>query len=221
MDTTAALPRRAITRRSLALLVGLLAAVVVVGLILPSGRGSALASIAGTRGTIAMVLALALPAYLAGVLSRLSPCCLPIIPAYFSFTFGAQRARVVAMSLAFFLGLATTMVVLGATFTALGTLIFPYRSLVTRLGGLIIVGFGLMSLLGLGFSGLQVRDRPVATFAGTYLYGLTFAFGWTACIGPILGAILWYMPSPWSPQRLLASSSLRNGKAMRPFHLGD
>src|SRR5206468_3012743 len=66
------------------------------------------------------LLILALPAYLAGALSLLSPCCLPILPAYFSCTFGAQRHRVIAMSLAFFLGLATTMVVLGASFSALG-----------------------------------------------------------------------------------------------------
>ena len=52
-----------------------------------------------------------------GVFSLLSPCCLPILPAYFSFTFGAQRHRVVAMSIAFFLGLATTIVVLGASYS--------------------------------------------------------------------------------------------------------
>jgi cytochrome c-type biogenesis protein len=45
-------------------------------------------------------------------------------------------------------------------------------------------------VLGKGFSGMQLHDRPAATLAGTYLYGLTFAFGWTACVGPILGAIL-------------------------------
>ena len=45
-------------------------------------------------------------------------------------------------------------------------------------------------MLGKGFSGIQLQDRPAATLAGTYLYGLTFAFGWTACVGPILGAVL-------------------------------
>ena len=94
------------------------------------------------------------------------------------------------MSIAFFLGLATTLVVLGASLTALSSLIFPYRELLARGGGLIIVGFGVMSVLGKGFSGLQVTERPAATLLGTYLYGLTFALGWTACVGPILGAIL-------------------------------
>ena len=160
------------------------------GLLIPAGTGSPLQPAIEERGNVATVLALALPAYLAGVFSLLSPCCLPILPAYFSFTFGAQRHRVVAMSIAFFLGLATTMVVLGASFTALGALIFPYRETVTRVGGLLIVGFGIMLLLGKGFTGLQMRERPAATLAGTYLYGLTFAFGWTACVGPIFGAVL-------------------------------
>jgi cytochrome c biogenesis protein CcdA len=82
------------------------------------------------------------------------------------------------------------MVVLGASFSALGALIFPYRETITRVGGFLIVGFGVMSVLGKGFSGVRLHDRPAATLAGTYLYGLTFAFGWTACVGPILGAIL-------------------------------
>jgi cytochrome c-type biogenesis protein len=180
--------RRPATRRRLALAIGIVSILLVLGLVLPAGRQAALQP-ALTPG-IEMLLVLALPVYLTGVLSLLSPCCLPILPAYFSFTFGAQRSRVVAMSIAFFLGLATTMVVLGASFTALGALIFPYRETVTRVGGVAIIGFGLMSLLGKGFSGMHLQDRPTATLAGTYLYGLTFAFGWTACVGPILGAVL-------------------------------
>lgn len=180
--------RRLGTRRRIALAVGLATVLLILGLTLPAGRQTALQP--ALDNSISMLLVLALPVYLTGVLSLLSPCCLPILPAYFSFTFGAQRSRVVAMSLAFFLGLATTMVVLGASFTALGALIFPYRDTVTRIGGVAIIGFGLMNLLGKGFSGMHLQDRPTATLAGTYLYGLTFAFGWTACVGPILGAVL-------------------------------
>ena len=190
MSTVASSGRRGITRRWLALGVGALAALLMLGLVIPSGNATPLQPALAREGSLGTLLALALPAYLAGVLSLLSPCCLPILPAYFSFTFGAQRHRVVAMSIAFFLGLATTMVVLGASFTALGTLIFPYRETVTRVGGWLIVGFGVMLLLGKGFTGLQMHERPAATLAGTYMYGLTFAFGWTACVGPILGAVL-------------------------------
>lgn len=188
MGTAATSARQSNTRRWLALGIGMLAVLLGAGLVVPVMTGTSLQSVLG--GNVGMLLALALPAYLAGVLSMLSPCCLPILPAYFSFTFGAERQRVVAMSIAFFLGLATTMVVLGASLTALSALIFPYRTAVTRVGGILIIGFGVMSLLGKGFSGLQLRDRPSATLTGTYLYGLTFSFGWTACVGPILGAVL-------------------------------
>lgn len=179
-----------VTRNRLALVVGALAVLLGMGLIIPGGKGTPLPRVLDAGGSIGTLLVLALPAYLAGVFSLLSPCCLPILPAYFSFTFGAQRHRVVSMSIAFFLGLATTMVVLGASFSALGSLIFPYRDTVTRIGGIVVIGFGIMSLLGKGFSGMRLRERPAATLAGTYLYGLTFAFGWTACVGPIFGAIL-------------------------------
>lgn len=177
-------------RRWLALIVGGLALLLGFGLLAPAGGRTALEPALGNGNSLDMLLTLALPVYLTGALSLLSPCCLPILPAYFSITFGAQRQRVVAMSIAFFLGLATTMVVLGASLTALGAFLFPYRNVVTRVGGIIIIGFGIMSLLGKGFSGMQIRERPTATLAGTYLYGMTFAFGWTACVGPILGAVL-------------------------------
>lgn len=187
MKTIAAAPHRS-TRRSITLIIGALGALLIVGLLMPA-NGRVLQPARGRDG-IELLLVLALPVYLTGVLSLLSPCCLPIVPAYFSFTFGAQRSRVVAMSIAFFLGLATTMVVLGASFTALSQFIFPYRDIVTRIGGLAIIGFGVMSVLGKGFSGIHMQERPTATLAGTYLYGLTFSFGWTACVGPILGAVL-------------------------------
>jgi cytochrome c-type biogenesis protein len=160
------------------------------GLSVPSGSATPLQSALDPRGNVETLLALAVPSYLAGAFSLLSPCCLPILPAYFSFTFGAQRHRVVAMSVAFFLGLATTLTVLGASFSALGALAANYRDTVTLAGGLLITAFGVMLMVGKGFGGLRMRERPAATMAGTYLYGLTFALGWTPCVGPILGALL-------------------------------
>lgn len=136
------------------------------------------------------VLILAPAAFLAGVFSFLSPCTLPILPAYFAFTFQARRERVVLMTIAFFLGLATTMVALGATATALSRVLFSYMGALTTIGGLIVIAFGVMSILGKGFTGAKLLDRPTASVAGSYLYGATFALGWTACVGPILGALL-------------------------------
>jgi cytochrome c-type biogenesis protein len=186
----AASSRRTAARRQRALIISGLAVLLGLGLLIPADRRATLQPGLSTGTGIQLFLALALPVYLTGVLSLLSPCCLPILPTYFSITFGAQRQRVLGMSVAFFLGLATTMVVLGASFTARGAFLFPYRDGVTRIGGLIIIGFGVMSVLGKGFSGMQIQERPTATLAGTDLYGMTFAFGWTACVGPILGAVL-------------------------------
>jgi cytochrome c-type biogenesis protein len=128
--------------------------------------------------------------FLAGLFSFLSPCTLPILPAYFAFTFQAKRERVTIMSIAFFLGLATTIVVLGASATALSRFLFGYLSLLTSLGGVLIIVFGVMSFFGIGFSGMQLLERPVGGIVGSYLYGATFALGWSACVGPILGALL-------------------------------
>lgn len=128
--------------------------------------------------------------FLAGLFSFLSPCTLPILPAYFAFTFQTKRERVTIMSIAFFLGLATTIVVLGASATALSRFLFGYLSLLTSLGGVLIIVFGVMSFFGIGFSGVQLLERPVGGVVGSYLYGATFALGWSACVGPILGALL-------------------------------
>ncbi|MBI5649772.1 MAG: cytochrome c biogenesis protein CcdA [Chloroflexi bacterium] len=141
-------------------------------------------------GTNANLFVLALATFVAGVLSFLSPCTLPILPGYFVFTFQAHRQNVAQMTLAFFLGLATTITLLGASATSISQLLARYLTQVTLIGGLAIIAFGVMSLFGKGFAGAQFQDRPATTWLGSYLYGATFALGWSACIGPILGAVL-------------------------------
>jgi cytochrome c-type biogenesis protein len=180
-----AAPERSFPAR--ALVIGILAALAVGALAILALGGSDAQAISPTGGS---VLVLAPAAFLAGVVSFLSPCTLPILPAYFAFTFQARRDRVVLMTVAFFLGLATTMVVLGASATVLSQLVFRHLEAITTIGGLIVIGFGIMSLLGKGFTGAQMFDRPTASVTGSYLYGATFALGWTACVGPILGALL-------------------------------
>jgi len=136
-------------------------------------------------------LLLLIPAsFFAGMLSFLSPCTLPLLPAYFAFSFQTSKSNIVVMTVAFFLGLATTLTVLGATATALSLFLFRNLRLLTFIGGVIIILFGVMSLLGFGFTGVQFQKRPEATVIGSYVYGATFSLGWSACVGPILGAIL-------------------------------
>ncbi len=174
------------------MLFGGLAAVVLLIIAVLSMQGSNNASYLTGGGS---VLVLAIPAFLAGLFSFLSPCTLPILPAYFAFTFQSDRKSIVMTTVAFFLGLATTMTLLGASATALSTFLFQHLDNLTFWGGLLIIGFGIMSLLGKGFAGPQVQERPVASVTGSYLYGATFALGWTACVGPILGALLTLLAS--------------------------
>lgn len=175
--------------RRLLIFGGVLIAAVVLIIILSLQSGDEVAFITGGSN----VLVLAIPAFLAGLLSFLSPCTLPILPAYFAFTFQSSKRSIVTMTIAFFLGLATTMTLLGAAFgatsSALVSVFSNNREALTLWGGIIVILFGIASLFGKGFAGLQIDERPVATTAGSYLYGATFALGWTACIGPILGAL--------------------------------
>ena len=146
-------------------------------------------------------------AFSAGLVSFLSPCVLPLLPSYLSFVTGMSvsdlsgdlssrtRRRVILHALAFVVGFSIVFVVLGASFSAIGALLLEYRDWIRRIGGLLIVLFGLSiaGLLPIGFLGrtqqLQLREKPVG-YIGSLIVGLTFAIGWTPCVGPILGAIL-------------------------------
>jgi cytochrome c-type biogenesis protein len=148
-----------------------------------------------------------LVAFTAGLASFLSPCVLPLFPSYLSFVTGmsvsdlsadltvAARWRVVRHAVAFVLGFSTIFVAMGASFTAAGALLLDYRDWIRRIGGLLIVVFGLYiaGLLRIGVFArtqqLQLREKP-AGYIGAFLVGITFAIGWTPCVGPILGAIL-------------------------------
>ncbi len=149
-----------------------------------------------------------LVAFAGGLLSFLSPCVLPLFPSYLSFitgmsvdqlatagSDGAGRRRILGHSVAFILGFSLVFVSLGASFSALGQALFDYRDVIRRIGGVLIVGFGLYiaGVLRLGWLGryqqIQLRSKP-AGFVGSWLVGVTFAIGWTPCVGPILGSIL-------------------------------
>mgnify|MGYP000662689333 CR=1 FL=1 len=136
------------------------------------------------------MLVLIFLAFTAGVFSFLSPCTLPILPAYFAVTAQADRARMGFMSVAFFLGLASLFVGMGASASYFGGLLREYMFSLTTTGGVVVVVFGIMTLFGKGFSGANFQGRPASTFIGFFLFGATFALGWTPCVGPILSGIL-------------------------------
>ncbi|MBT5472627.1 MAG: SUMF1/EgtB/PvdO family nonheme iron enzyme [Nitrospina sp.] len=136
------------------------------------------------------ILVLTLLAFIAGVFSFLSPCTLPILPAYFAVTAQTDRARMGMMSLAFFFGLASLFVAMGASASVLGQLLRDYMFQISQIGGGVVAIFGVMTLFGKGFSGASFQGKPASTFIGFFLFGATFALGWTPCVGPILSSIL-------------------------------
>jgi len=148
-----------------------------------------------------------LVAFSAGLFSFLSPCVLPLFPSYLSFIAGMSvttlssdvtgetRRRIVLHSLAFIFGFSMIFVALGASFSAAGRFLLDYRDWIRIVGGALIIVFGLYitGLLKVGVFGryqqIQLRQKP-AGYLGTLLVGITFAIGWTPCVGPILGSIL-------------------------------
>ncbi|MBK8987499.1 MAG: cytochrome c biogenesis protein CcdA [Chloroflexi bacterium] len=135
---------------------------------------------------------LAVLAFLAGLLSFVSPCTLPVLTAYFAFAFQSERQRIATNTLAFMLGLATTFSILGAVGFVVGRILLQNQQLLLLVGGSVILMFGVMSLLGMGFGGVAQGSGQQfgASVGGSYLFGLTFAVGWSSCVGPILGSVL-------------------------------
>ena len=145
-----------------------------------------------------------LVAFIAGLISFLSPCVLPIVPPYLAYMSGIAlndlenkkgRQKIIFTALFFVLGLSTVFIFLGFSASAIGTVFFEYQNLLNTIAGLVIMLFGLHFL---DILRLKVLDREArfevenyqGTAFGSYVLGLAFAFGWTPCIGPQLGAIL-------------------------------
>jgi cytochrome c-type biogenesis protein len=163
-----------------------------------------------------------LVAFIAGVLSFISPCVLPLIPGYISFISGATldqmrgggttspvasggtasgpatsdaTRRVLLTSLAFVVGFSIVFIAFGATASAIGHLLGSYKSKIAYVAGALLVVLGLhtMGVFRIGFLDYEKRKQTSSKptgFLGATLVGIAFAFGWTPCIGPILGGIL-------------------------------
>lgn len=144
-------------------------------------------------------------ALLAGVMSFLSPCVLPIVPPYLAYMSGVSlndlqhkveaRNRALLPALFFVMGLSTVFLFLGFTASAIGVAFLQYQGYFNTVAGLLVMGFGLhfIGIYRIPFLDREARldagDRGGSAF-GAYILGLAFAFGWTPCIGPQLGAIL-------------------------------
>jgi len=166
------------------------------------------ASTGSRRAQDNMIQDVSIPAALiAGLVSFLSPCVLPLVPPYLVYLTGAtiehvaneetassSRRAVMTSALLFVLGFSTVFVALGASASLIGNLIRAWSAELSIVAGVVIIAMGL-HFLGLTRIGLLMREgrlripKPVGLW-GAYVMGLAFAFGWTPCIGPILAAIL-------------------------------
>ncbi|MFZ1774857.1 MAG: cytochrome c biogenesis protein CcdA [Rhizobiaceae bacterium] len=169
-------------------------------------------------------------ALLAGILSFLSPCILPIVPPYLAWLAGVSfeefksdsppakiKARIVLSAFVFVLGFSTVFIALGATASVIGKTIAQYFDVLSLIAGgvLVIMGLHFMGLFKLSFlmreARVQVAKRP-AGLIGAYVVGLAFAFGWTPCVGPVLAAILFVAGSE--------GTALRGGMLLAAYSLG-
>ena len=143
-------------------------------------------------------------AFLAGLASFLSPCVLPMVPVYLASLAGTSfdelttktPRRLVLINAAFFiLGFSVVFIALGASASYVGRLLFAYRGIIERIGGAVLILFGLWMLGAFKFAFLYKDarihfDKKPAGYLGSVLIGAAFAAGWTPCVGPQLGAIL-------------------------------
>jgi cytochrome c-type biogenesis protein len=142
-------------------------------------------------------------AFVAGVFSFLSPCVLPLVPAYLGFITGmslddlrgsTSRRAVLVPAVFFVIGFSFVFILMGASASLLGRLLFQYQDWIARIGGVLIVLFGL-HLLGVLRLGILMRERRFQLssgpkgYLGATIAGIVFAAGWTPCIGPVLGTL--------------------------------
>jgi len=143
---------------------------------------------------------------LAGLLSFLSPCVLPIVPGYLCFIAGTSldkaldnqetlRSNTLKYSISFVFGFSSIFVLMGASATYLSSLLYEYFDYLRIIGGIIIIIFGIHFTQIIQFSFLNSDTRIQINnykpgLVGSFIVGLSFAFGWTPCIGPILGSVL-------------------------------
>jgi cytochrome c-type biogenesis protein len=137
-------------------------------------------------------MVLAMLALFAGLMSFASPCTLPILPAYFAFAFQSGRKQIALNTVVFMLGLASVFSIMGAGASVIGQVLRQNQTLILLISGSLILIFGVMNLLGRGFTGVsrQMDQKHTNSTRGSFLFGMTFAVGWSSCVGPILGTVL-------------------------------
>jgi cytochrome c-type biogenesis protein len=150
-------------------------------------------------------------AFSAGLLSFISPCVLPLVPSYLSYITGLSvenlakveererfKSAILLNALLFIAGFSTVFIAFGASASLIGQVLYEYQDIIRKIGGVLIIIFGLY-LLGILKLNIFMTERRLMTFEsrpvgylGSFLIGTAFAAGWTPCVGPVLGTILAY-----------------------------
>lgn len=155
------------------------------------------------------ILSLAIPAFIAGLLTFLAPCTLPLVPGYLGFISGVSsqdlqdpakahqaKKKVFLNGVLYVIGFSLVFIILGSLFGLGGAALAKYRIWLSRIGGVFVIFFGLymLNIFKLPFLNFEKRLVPSSIKPGSpaasFLFGSSFAFGWTPCVGPILGSIL-------------------------------
>ena len=167
-------------------------------------------------------------AFTAGLLSFISPCVLPLVPSYLSYITGLSvenlanaderqrfQAVIILNSLLFIAGFSAVFIAFGASASLIGQVLYEYQDVLRKVGGILIIIFGLylLGILKLKFFMTERRlmefeSRPVG-YLGSFLIGTAFAAGWTPCVGPVLGTILAYAST---------TESMSNGVMLLSFY---
>ena len=157
-----------------------------------------------------MDFSLIIPAFIAGVLTFLAPCTLPLVPGYLGFISGVSandlqdptkakiaRRKIFLNGVLYVIGFSLVFIILGSLFGLGGAALAQYRIWLSRIGGIFVVFFGLfmMGVFKLPFLNVEKHVGTIKVLkpgnpASSLIFGATFAFGWTPCVGPILGSIL-------------------------------
>ena len=150
-------------------------------------------------------------AFSAGLLSFISPCVLPLVPSYLSYITGLSvenlakveererfKSAIMVNAILFIAGFSTVFIAFGASASLIGQVLYEYQDIIRKIGGILIIIFGLylLGILKLNIFMTERRlvhfeSRPVG-YLGSFLIGTAFAAGWTPCVGPVLGTILAY-----------------------------
>ncbi len=157
-----------------------------------------------------MEFSLIIPAFIAGILTFLAPCTLPLVPGYLGFISGvstqdlqdplkakSSRRKIFLNGLLFVIGFSFIFIILGSLFGLGGAALIKYRLWLSRIGGIFVIFFGLfmIGILKLPFLNVEKRVSSIKFLkpgnpASSLIFGATFALGWTPCVGPILGSLL-------------------------------